>query len=200
MTAEAQTPAAPMVKQSRIGKRPIPVPKGVTINVSGGRIEVQGPKGRLSQQLPEQTGVKRAGDVLTVYCSAPGRAGPRLQGLARALVANMVVGVAEGFTKTLELVGTGYRAEVKGRTITLQVGLSHPAVCEMPESVTASVPPDSKGSVLILTSPDRAALGQLTATLRGKRPPEPYGGKGVRLRGETLRRKAGKAGKKAAGS
>ena len=200
MSAEAQTSAAAMAKQSRIGKRPIPVPKGVSINFSGSRIEVKGPQGSLSRELPEQVEVKREGDILNVRCSAPGRDGPRVQGLARALIANMVVGVAEGFTKILELVGTGYRAEVKGRTITMQVGLSHPAVCEMPESVTATVPPDTKGSVLILTSPDRAALGQLAATLRGKRPPEPYGGKGVRLRGETLRRKAGKAGKKAAGT
>ena len=197
MSTQAQTAPTQMTRQSRIGKRPIPVPQGVTIKLGEGMIEVAGPKGKLSKELPGQVEFKREGDVLTVLSSAPGSDGPRLQGLGRALVASMVQGVAEGFTKILELVGTGYRAEVKDRTITLSVGLSHPAVCVMPDSVTATVPPDSKGSILILTSPDKAALGQLAATLRAKRPPEPYGGKGVRLRGETLRRKAGKAGKKA---
>jgi large subunit ribosomal protein L6 len=197
MTAATESKPMPVRRESRIGKRPIGVPKGVSVNLAGRRVEVQGPKGKLARELPDQVQIKRSDDVLTVHSTAPGSDGPRLQGLARALVASMVHGVAEGYTAILELVGTGYRAEVKGRSISLQVGLSHPAVFPMPDSVSATVPADSKGSVLVLSSADKHALGQLAATLRSKRPPEPYGGKGVRFRGEHLRRKAGKAGKKA---
>jgi len=193
MSSEAQTTGA--AKQSRIGKRPVPVPKGVTVNISGAKVEVQGPKGKLSQQLPDSINISREGDVLSVQSSANGRDAVRLQGLGRALLASMVKGAAEGYERTLELVGTGYRAEVKGRTVNLQVGLSHPCAYELPEGVNAVVPGDSKGAVLVLSSADKARLGQVAATLRGMRPPEPYGGKGIRYRGEQIRRKAGKAGK-----
>ena len=197
MTAAVQPSAAREPRQSRTGKRPIALPKGVTVNLSGRRIEVQGPKGKLTKELPDQVEIKRAGETLTVHCEAPGSDAPRLQGLVRALVAAMVKGVAEGYTVTLELVGTGYRAEVKGGALSMQLGLSHLAVVPLPPLVNAEVPADSKGTRIILDSPDKEALGQLVATVRGKRPPEPYGGKGIRLRGEQLRRKAGKAGKKA---
>jgi large subunit ribosomal protein L6 len=197
MTTATESSSATSRRQSRIGKRPVVLPKGVSVNLTGTRIEVQGPKGRLARELPAQVVIKRTDDVLTVSSTATGSDAPRLQGLGRALVAAMVEGVAQGYTKTLELVGTGYRAEVKDGAVSLQVGLSHPATYALPSSVTAVVPPDSKGSILILSSPDKEALGQLAATLRAKRPPEPYGGKGIRFRGEQLRRKAGKAGKKA---
>jgi large subunit ribosomal protein L6 len=197
MSAQAQPSEASVPRQSRVGKVPIVLPKGVSVNLSGNRIEVQGPKGKLSRVLPDQVQIKREADVLTVHCAAPGRDAPRLQGLARALVANMVRGVAEGYTITLELVGTGYRAEVNGQTLTMQLGLSHQAIVQMPASVSAVVPPDSKGTRIIFDSPDKEAMGQTVATVRSKRPPEPYGGKGIRERGEQLRRKAGKAGKKA---
>ena len=185
MSSGVQT-AGGAPKQSRIGKRPVPVPKGVTVNISDMmRVDVQGPKGKLSQQLPGDIRISREGDVLTVQSSARGRDALRLQGLGRALLASMVKGAAEGYERTLELVGTGYRAEVKGRTVTLQLGLSHPSSYELPDGVSAVVPGDTKGTVLVLSSADKAVL----------RPPEPYGGKGIRYRGEQIRRKAGKAGK-----
>ena len=185
----------PQAKQSRVGKRPIPVPKGVTVKVEGMRVDVQGPKGKLSRELPRGTAIEREGDELMVKSPEPGRNGARLQGLARALVANMVHGAAEGYEKILDLVGTGYRCEVKGKTINFSLGFSHPANFELPASVSASVPSDSKGAALVLTSADKAVLGQVAASIRALRPPEPYGGKGVRYRGEQIRRKAGKAGK-----
>lgn len=182
-------------KQSRIGKRPIAVPKGVTINVAGDKVDVQGPKGKLSRQLPPSVVVQRDGDLLRIQSSAAERDAARLQGLGRQLLAGMVKGVSEGYERILELVGTGYRAEVKGKMVNLSLGLSHPAVVELPASVSAVVPPDSKGTQIVLTSPDKAVVGQLAATIRSLRPPEPYGGKGVRYRGEVIRKKAGKAGK-----
>ncbi len=194
MSAEAQTSTGAF-RQSRVGKRPVAVPKGVTVNISGTKVDVQGPKGKLSQQLPDSISISREGDTLSVQSSASGRDSVRLQGLGRALLASMVKGAAEGYERTLELVGTGYRAEVKGRTVHLQVGLSHPCAYDLPEGVNAVVPGDSKGAVLVLSSADKARLGQVAASLRSLRPPEPYGGKGIRYRGEQIRRKAGKAGK-----
>jgi large subunit ribosomal protein L6 len=194
MTVEAAA-ATGGQKQSRVGKRPIPVPKGITVNVAAGSVEVQGPKGKLSKTLPPSVALKRDGDSLSIETTALDRDGRRLQGLARALVASMVKGAAEGYERVLELVGTGYRCEVKGKVVTLSLGFSHPTSYELPPEVTGVVPPDSKGTVLILNSADKASLGQVAANIRRFRPPEPYGGKGVRYRGEQVRRKAGKAGK-----
>ena len=182
-------------RQSRVGKRPIPVPKGVTVEISGNRFSVEGPKGSLSRELPSQVEIAREGDLLRVKSDAPGRDSPRLQGLARALAASMVKGVSEGYERVLELVGTGYRCEVKDNAVSLQVGLSHPSLYPLPPEVTAMVNPDSKGTQLILRSADKASLGQVAASIRDIRPPEPYAGKGIRYRGENVRRKAGKAGK-----
>ncbi|HEU5073682.1 MAG TPA: 50S ribosomal protein L6 [Polyangiaceae bacterium] len=187
--------AAQVVKQSRVGKRPIPIPKGVTVNVSGKEVSVQGPKGKLSGQLPDRVQITKEGEALLLSSSAGGDDAPRLQGLGRALVANMVRGCAEGYERVLELVGTGYRCELKGKTVNFSLGLSHPASVELPASVSATIPGDSKGTLLILSSPDKALIGQLAATIKRLRPPEPYGGKGIRYRGEVIRRKAGKAGK-----
>lgn len=186
---------AAIVKQSRVGKRPIPIPKGVTVNVSATEVSVQGPKGKLSGQLPDRVQIKKEGETLVVTSSAGGDDAPRLQGLGRALVANMVKGCAEGYERILELVGTGYRCELKGKVVNFSLGLSHPASVELPASVSATIPGDSKGTLLILNSPDKALIGQLAATIKRLRPPEPYGGKGIRYRGEQIRRKAGKAGK-----
>jgi large subunit ribosomal protein L6 len=183
-------------RQSRIGKRPIVVPSGVNVTIKEGRIEVKGSKGTLAMDLPPSVIVTKEGDSLQVVSSAAESDAPRLQGLGRALLASLVKGVSEGYTVTLELVGTGYRAEVKGKQVHLALGFSHPVVFDLPETVTAQVPADSKGSILHLASPSKAVLGQAAATIRGYRPPEPYGGKGVRYRGEVIRRKAGKAGKK----
>ncbi len=183
------------VRLSRVGKRPVNIPKGVTVNLTEVKADVQGPKGKLSVPIPGQVIAKKEGDAISFTSSAPGRDGARLQGLSRALLASAVKGAAEGYERVLELVGTGYRAEVKGKVITLALGFSHPTNVEVPASVTAVVPPDSKGTQLVLSSADKAVLGQLAASIRDLRPPEPYGGKGIRYRGENIRRKAGKAAK-----
>jgi large subunit ribosomal protein L6 len=193
--ATATAAIAPEVRLSRVGKRPVVIPKGVTVNMTAVQCDVQGPKGKLSVPIPGQVTAKKDGDAISFVSSAPGRDGARLQGLSRALLASAVKGAAEGYEKVLELVGTGYRAEVKNKVITLALGFSHPTNVPVPPSVTAVVPPDSKGTQLVLTSADKALLGQLAASIRDLRPPEPYGGKGIRYRGENIRRKAGKAAK-----
>lgn len=180
---------------SRVGKRPVPVPKGVNVSLNGAHIDIQGPKGKLALDLPANVVCRKEGEELFIESSATGRDAPRLQGLSRALLASKIKGVAEGYERQLELVGTGYRAEVKGQVITLTVGLSHPTQVQLPAGVSANVPPDSKGTMLVLGSADKAVLGQLAASIRDLRPPEPYGGKGIRYRGENIRRKAGKAAK-----
>ncbi len=195
MTAATQS-AEPKTVQSRVGKRPVVVPKGVTVAVAGGKVDIKGPKGQLSQPLPPTVSVKQEGDRLVVASSASGRDGARWQGLARALIAATVKGAAEGYERVLELVGTGYRCELKGNALHLALGLSHPVVFPLPAGVTAQVPADSKGTIIILNSANKGLLGQVAATVRSFRPPEPYAGKGVRYRGENVRRKAGKAGKK----
>jgi large subunit ribosomal protein L6 len=193
MTAEAAAPT--MERQSRVGKRPVKLPKGVSFSLSGDVITVKGPKGTLTRKTTPNVDIAQNGDVLTVTSTSPGRDGARLQGLVRALLASMVKGAAEGYERGLELVGTGYRCELKGKVITFSLGLSHQPTITLPDGVTATIPADSKGTMLMLASPDKAVLGQLAATIRGFRPPEPYGGKGIRYRGEKVRKKAGKAGK-----
>jgi large subunit ribosomal protein L6 len=165
------------------------------VNLSGSRVEVQGPKGKLARELHPSIRIKKDGDAISVDAEAPGRDASRLQGLGRALIASMVHGAAVGYERTLELVGTGYRCEARGKTLHFQLGLSHPVAIPLPAQLTATIPADSKGTVLMLSSPDKGELGQLAAQIRSLRPPEPYGGKGVRYRGEHIRRKAGKAGK-----
>lgn len=183
------------IKRSRLGKRPISIPKGVTVNLKDGTVEVQGPKGKLTRTLPKGVVVQREGDELKLTATATGVDHARLQGLGRALVASMVKGAAEGYERILELHGTGYRCELKGSIVNFSLGLSHPATITVPAGVTATIPGDSKGTVLILNSADNEQLGQLAATIKQLRPSEPYGGKGIRYRGEQIRRKAGKAGK-----
>lgn len=183
-------------KQSRVGKIPVVLPKGVTIKVADGQCEVKGPKGTLSLTLPPSVSVTQDGDKLIVKSNAPEIDAPRLQGLGRALLANVVKGCAEGYEQTLELHGVGYRAEQKGQDLVFSLGLSHTKTFRMPASVAVDIPKDAKGAIVHLKSADKAVLGQVSATIRSFRPPEPYGGKGVRYRGENIRRKAGKAGKK----
>lgn len=187
--------AAQDIKLSRLGKRPISIPKGVTVNLKDDTVEVQGPKGKLSRTLPKGVVVQREGEELRLTANTTGVDHARLQGLGRALVASMVKGAAEGYERILELHGTGYRCELKGSVVNFSLGLSHPATITVPAGVTATVPGDSKGTVLILNSADNEQLGQLAATIKRLRPSEPYGGKGIRYRGEQIRRKAGKAGK-----
>jgi large subunit ribosomal protein L6 len=187
--------AASTSKTSRVGKRPIDLPKGVSATVSGRNIEVKGPKGSLTKPITETVSIKFEGTKLHVSSTAPGRDASRLQGLVRAIVAAAVKGVADGYEKILELKGTGYRVELKGTTLTFALGFSHPVVFPLPKGISATIPADSKGTVLVLNGTDKELIGQTAAKIRGFRPPEPYGGKGVRYRGERVREKAGKAGK-----
>jgi large subunit ribosomal protein L6 len=183
------------LKQSRVGKRPIDLPKGVTAVLKEGTIDVKGPKGALSRKLPPNVKVTLDGAMIKVMPTIGGRDGSRFQGLARALINGMVQGTAAGYTKTLQLVGTGYRAEVKGPILNLSLGFSHPVNFPIPFGITVQIPGDSKGTIIILTGADKAVMGQTAAKIRGFRPPEPYGGKGVRYQGEHVREKAGKAAK-----
>jgi len=193
----AQTaPEAP--GQSRVGKRPIDLPKGVTVTAAAGKVDVKGTKGALSRPLPATVSLKVDGGKIHVASTAPGRDGSRLQGLVRALVAGMVKGVTDGYERQLELRGTGYRVELKGQTLNFALGFSHPINFPLPKGLAANVPAESKGTLLILTSADKELIGQTAATIRGFRPPEPYKGKGVRYLGEKIREKAGKAAAKGA--
>jgi large subunit ribosomal protein L6 len=182
--------------QSRVGKRPVELPKGVSASIANGKIEVKGPKGTLSRPVPPNVDVKIDGGKLTIQPTVGGRDGARFQGLARALFAAMTKGVSEGYVKELELVGTGYRAELKGTVLNLALGFSHPVNLQLPAGVSAKVPAESKGTQIILEGPDKEVMGQIAAKLRDIRPPEPYGGKGVRYKGEKVRQKAGKSGGK----
>ena len=182
-------------RTSRIGKRPIALPKGVSVTIAEGSVQIRGPKGTLSRQFTKEVSLHQESDALHVSSTAPGRDGARLQGLVRALVANMVKGVADGYEKRLELHGTGYRVEVKGPILHFSLGYSHPIDYPLPAGLSANVPAESKGSLLILQGLDKEVIGQAAATIRSFRKPEPYRGKGVRYQGERVREKAGKAGK-----
>jgi large subunit ribosomal protein L6 len=186
--------------QSRVGKRPIIVPKGVTVALKDGTVRVEGPKGKLSRNLPGGVEVKVDGGKVNVTSGLPGRDASRMQGLVRALIAAMVKGATEAYTKTLELRGTGYRAEMKGATLNMSLGFSHPIVFPLPAGIKCEIPADSKGTIVNLTGADKELMGQTAAKIRSFRPPEPYGGKGVRYQGEKVREKAGKAGKGAKGA
>ena len=190
-----QAPLQEGFKQSRVGKRPIALPKGVSATVKDGAIEIKGPKGTLKRPLPPGVAAKVDGAAVLITPVVPGRDGARYQGLTWALVGGMVKGVSEGYTRTLQLVGTGYRAELKGQAVNLALGFSHPILFPLPKGVKCEIPADSKGTIMILTGSDKEVMGQTAAKIRGFRPPEPYGGKGVRYFNEKVREKAGKAGK-----
>ncbi len=178
---------------SRIGRSPIPVPSGVTVEVTGGHVKVSGPKGTLERDLPRDITVRQDDGTLLVERPDDERHHRALHGLTRSLVNNMVVGVTEGFQKDLEIVGVGYRATGQGPSrIELSVGYSHPVVMEAPEGITFEVPAPTRISVKGI---DKQAVGQVAADIRRLRKPEPYKGKGVRYAGEVVRRKAGKAAK-----
>ncbi len=204
MTAQATTPAKKAdgrrgrtaLRLSRVGKRPVDLPKGVTATVANGKIDVKGPKGQLSRELPPNVTVKVEGSHVAVQPTIGGRDGARFQGLARSLINGMVVGASTGYTKTLQLVGTGYRAEVKGAVLNMSLGFSHPINFPIPQGIKVEIPGDSKGTLIVLTGADKEKMGQTAAKLRSFRPPEPYGGKGVRYQGEKVREKAGKAASK----
>lgn len=195
MTTQATVSTGSDLRQSRTGKRPVALPKGVTATLKDGTLEVKGPKGSLSRPMPPNVTIKVEAGQITVAPSIGGRDGARFQGLARSLINGMIVGAGTGYTKTLQLVGTGYRAEVKGAILNLALGFSHPINFPIPTGLKVEIPAESKGTLLILTGADKEVMGQTAAKIRGFRPPEPYGGKGVRYQGEKVREKAGKAAK-----
>lgn len=192
----AKSLAPGQMRQSRVGKRPIVLPKGVTVTAANGMFDVKGPKGALSRPMTPNVKVKTEGNEVLILPTVEGRDGARFQGLARSILNGMVEGTANGYTKTLQLVGTGYRAEVKGKVLNLALGFSHPINFPIPDGISVTVPADSKGTIVILTGADKDKMGQTAAKIRGFRPPEPYGGKGVRYQGEKVREKAGKAASK----
>jgi large subunit ribosomal protein L6 len=178
---------------SRIGKSPIPVPSGVDVTVSGAHVSVKGPKGTLERDLPAAITVRQDGEQLVVERPDDTRQNRALHGLVRSLVSNMVVGVTQGYTKELEIVGVGYRAIAKGPSaLELALGFSHPVNVAAPDGVTFQVPSPTR---IVVEGIDKEQVGQVAANIRAWRKPEPYKGKGVRYSGEQVRRKAGKAGK-----
>ncbi len=178
---------------SRIGKLPVPVPSGVDISIDGSTVSVKGPKGALSHTVAEPITVARDDDgAIVVTRPNDERESRSLHGLTRTLIANMVVGVTEGYSKSLEIVGTGYRAVARGSDIELALGFSHPVLVKAPQGVTITVDGPTK---LTVSGIDKQQVGEVAANIRKLRKPEPYKGKGVRYEGEQVRRKAGKAGK-----
>src|SRR5919205_3664652 len=178
---------------SRIGRSPIPVPSGVTVEVTGGHVKVSGPKGTLERDLPRDITVRQDDSVLLVERPDDERQHRALHGLTRSLVNNMVVGVTDGFARDLEIVGVGYRATAASPTrLDLALGFSHPVSVDAPEGVTFETPAPTRITVRGI---DKEVVGQVAANIRAIRKPEPYKGKGVRYAGEVVRRKAGKAAK-----
>jgi large subunit ribosomal protein L6 len=178
---------------SRIGNKLIPVPSGVKIQIKDDAVEVQGPKGKMTVPLPHGIHFEQKDGILTAK-----RAGDEqraLHGLARALVANAVMGVTTGFKKDLDIVGVGYRAEVKGKNVVLLLGYSHPIEFPIPEGIQITI---EKQTHMTVTGADKNKVGQIAANLRALRPPDPYKQKGIRITGERLKKKAGKAGAKTA--
>jgi large subunit ribosomal protein L6 len=178
---------------SRIGRSPIPIPSGVTVVLDAGSVTVNGPQGSLARRIPGGITVSHEGDVLNVARPDDQREHRALHGLTRSLVANMVTGVTQGFTKELEIVGVGYRATARGPSaLELALGFSHPVSVQAPEGVTFEVPSPTR---IIVRGIDKEKVGQMAADIRKLRKPEPYKGKGVRYLGERVLRKAGKAAK-----
>ena len=178
---------------SRIGKLPITVPAGVTVTVDENNlVTVKGPKGTLTQQVNPDITIKQEGNVLTLERPTDNKNHRAMHGLYRALVHNMVVGVTDGFTKTLEMVGTGYRASVDGKTLTINIGFSHPVILEAPEGITYETP---NQTTILVKGSNKQQVGSLAADIRAIRKPEPYLGKGIKYQNEHIRRKEGKTGK-----
>ena len=177
---------------SRIGKQPITVPAGVDVKIEGTTVTVKGAKGELSRTLPEIMIIKQDGDQITVERPDDSREARAFHGLTRTLIDNMVVGVSQGFSKKLVMVGVGYRAALKGNDLEMQLGFSHPVLVKAPEGITFEVPSQTE---IIVSGPSKEDVGQVAANIRKWRKPEPYKGKGIRYEGEFVRRKLGKAAK-----
>jgi large subunit ribosomal protein L6 len=181
---------------SRIGKMPVVIPAGVDVKLeAGNKMTVKGPKGTLSRKLADDMNIAVENGEVTVTRPSELKRHKALHGLTRTLIFNMVVGVTEGYTKTLEIVGVGYRAAKEGKKLTLSLGYSHPVVMTDPEGISSELEGVNKNRIII-TGIDKERVGQYAAEIRAKREPEPYKGKGIRYIDEKVRRKAGKAGKK----
>ncbi len=179
---------------SRIGKMPITVPAGVKVEIGEGNfVKVTGPKGTLSGKLNSEMIIKQDGNIITVERPSDERHHKSLHGLTRTMLANMVHGTDKGFSKELEVNGVGYRAAKEGKTLVMNLGYSHPIKMDEIDGITIEVPTPNK---IIISGPDKQKVGQFAANVRGKRPPEPYKGKGIKYTTETIRRKEGKAGGK----
>jgi large subunit ribosomal protein L6 len=178
---------------SRIGKKPIPIPNGVTVTINGTAVAVKGPKGELKREFRPEISIKQEGDQVLLTPNQDNRTSRCLHGLTRTLLANMVKGVTEGFERKLEIVGVGYRASMDGRKMIMQLGYSHPVEIDPPAGLEVNVTGNTK---LTVTGIDKQAVGDLAAFIRDRRPPEVYKGKGVKYAGEVIRRKAGKAASK----
>ena len=177
---------------SRIGRMPITVPSGVMVSIDGQDVAVKGPKGELSLTVAEPITVKQDDGILEVARPNDERSAKQLHGLTRSLLNNMVIGVTDGYTKTLELVGTGYRVQAKGQGLELSLGFSHPVNVDAPQGITFQVETPTRFHI---SGIDKQLVGEVAANIRKLRPPEPYNGKGVKYADEVIRRKAGKAGK-----
>src|SRR5262245_42672073 len=178
---------------SRIGKKPIPIPKGVSVKIAGDAVEVQGPKGKLRQMVPPGVLFAQQDGTLVASLERPDADLAKFHGLARSLVANAVLGVTEGFKKELDIVGVGYRAELKGKQVHFALGYSHPIVFDIPTGIDVAV---DKQTHITVTGVDRQLVGQVAANIRRMRKPDPYKQKGVRYTGEQLKKKVGKTGAK----
>ena len=176
---------------SRVGKRPIPIPAGVSVQITTDAVEAKGPKGTMRQPLPPGIVIEMEDGVLRARPERESRAMAKFHGLGRSLVANAVTGVASGFKKELDIVGIGYRAEVAGQRLTLALGYSHPVVFEVPDGVSVAV---ENQTHLVVSGVDRQAVGQVAADIRSLRKPDPYKQKGIRYTGEVLKKKVGKTG------
>jgi large subunit ribosomal protein L6 len=178
---------------SRIGKKIIALPAGVKVNAKPGSVHVEGPKGKLDGILPAGVEVKITGQELQVVLTSQERNAGAMHGLARSLLANMIEGVTNTFSRQLEINGVGYRAEVKGQSLNLTLGFSHPVVFALPKGITAEVEKQTK---ILIKGVDKQLVGQVAAEIRAIKPPEPYQGKGIKYSDEVIRRKEGKAGAK----
>jgi large subunit ribosomal protein L6 len=174
---------------SRIGRQPIPIPSGVKVQIEGDVVRAQGPRGTLAQSVPVGLQAAVAEGKVVIARDGDDRKIRALHGLTRALVANMVTGVKDGFERKLEIVGIGYRAQLQGRNLQMALGYSHPVIFPLPDGVTAEV---EKQTLITLRGPDKALLGETAAKLRGLRKPDPYKGKGIKYANEVIRRKVGK--------
>lgn len=181
---------------SRIGKKPITLPAKVEVEIKKNEVTVKGPKGSLTTTIHPDMSVKLEDGVLNVERPSELRHHKALHGLTRSLLANMVTGVSTGFRRSLVIEGVGYQATMRGNNLELKVGFSHDVVIEPPENITFEVPSEQRGRLIHIDGIDKQVVGQVAANVRGWRPPEPYKGKGIRYSDETIRRKAGKAGKK----